>query len=81
MLARVCSAASQGIEAYPVEVGVDDRWYGARKKNPDAPARSGLFDLFKDPGEKQNLIEEHPAEAKPLAELLAKARSKAVMRP
>jgi arylsulfatase A-like enzyme len=66
---------------YIPDLAVADGWYGGGKKTPDAPARPGLFDLSKDSGEKQNLIQEQAAEARRLAGLLAKAKSSPVTRP
>ena len=51
-----------------------DGWKSARKA-AEAPARPGLFDLSADPGEKQNLFAQHPAEAQRLAEQLATAQA------
>lgn len=46
----------------------------SKKKDPNVPARPGLFNLPSDPGETKNMLLEHPAEAERLAALLAKAR-------
>jgi len=51
------------------------------KKDPNAPARPGLYDLSKDPGEKNNLITENPAEAERLAAILSEVKSTPVTRP
>lgn len=66
---------------YIPDLAVADGWYGGKKKNANAPARAGLFDLSKDPGEGQNLIKDHPAEAKRLAEQLTKDQASQVTRP
>jgi arylsulfatase A-like enzyme len=66
---------------YIPDLAVADGWYGSKKKNPSAPARAGLYDLSQDPGEANNLIAEHAAEAQRLAALLAQAKSSAVTRP
>jgi arylsulfatase A-like enzyme len=74
-------AMRSGNWKYIPDLAVADGWYGGFKKNPGAPARPALYDLSKDPGEKQNLIQEQPAEAQRLADLLAKVKSNAVTRP
>jgi arylsulfatase A-like enzyme len=53
----------------------------SKKKNPNAPARPGLFNLQDDPGETKNLATENPAELQRLADVLAKATSSSVTRP
>jgi arylsulfatase A-like enzyme len=62
------------------DLALADGWKSA-KKDPNIPARPGLFDLSKDPGETKNLFEEFPAEAKRLADLLAKAQATSLTRP
>ncbi|MGL4399229.1 MAG: sulfatase family protein [Luteolibacter sp.] len=57
-----------------------DGWK-AVKKDPSAPARPAIFDLSKDPGEKDNLLEQSPEIAKRLADHLAMAKSTPVTRP
>lgn len=68
-----------GVWKYIPDLAVAEGWKSA-KKDPKAPARPGLFDLFKDPGETTNLIAEYPAEAQHLAGLLEKAKSGPVTR-
>ena len=53
----------------------------SKKKNPNVPARPGLFNLLDDPGETKNLATENPAELQQLADVLAKATSSSVTRP
>jgi len=74
-------AIRSGSFKYIPDLAVADGWYGGKKKNPGAPARPGLYDLSKDPGETQNLMKEQAAEAQRLAALLAKAKSSPVTRP
>jgi arylsulfatase A-like enzyme len=62
------------------DLALADGWK-AVKKDLTAPARPAIFDLSKDPGETRNLIEEHPAEAARLAEMLAKAKAAITTRP
>jgi arylsulfatase A-like enzyme len=66
---------------YIPDLAVADGWYAGKKKNPNAPARPALFDLWKDPGETQNLFQAQTAEAQRLADLLAKDQANAVTRP
>ena len=73
-------AIRSGSLKYIPDLAVADGWYGSRK-NPEVPARPGLYDLANDPGEKQNLIEDRAADAQRLADLLAKAKAVAVTRP
>jgi len=58
---------------YIPDLDVANGWKSA-KKDPNVPARPGLFDLSKDPGETTNLIKEFPDEAQRLAGLLASAK-------
>ncbi len=74
-------AIRSGNLKYIPDLAVADGWYAGKKKNPNAPERPALFDLSKDPGETQNLIQEQAAEAKRLADLLRKAKSSTVTRP
>jgi len=74
-------ALRSGHWKYIPDAAVADGWYGARKKNPDAPALPALYDLSKDPGETQNLIQEQATEARRLAALLTQAKSSPVTRP
>jgi arylsulfatase A-like enzyme len=53
----------------------------SRKKDPNTPARPGLFDLSNDPGETKNLAGENPSESHRFADLLAKAKATPVTRP
>jgi arylsulfatase A-like enzyme len=53
----------------------------SKKKNPNVPARPGLFNLQDDPGETKNLATENPAELQQLADVLAKTTSSSVTRP
>jgi arylsulfatase A-like enzyme len=66
---------------YIPDLSVADGWYAGKKKAANAPKKAALYDLSKDPGEKQNLIQENPAEAQRLADLLAKDQSSPVTRP
>jgi arylsulfatase A-like enzyme len=66
---------------YFPDLDVADGWYGGKKKDPQAPARPGLFDLSKDPGETTNLYQEHLSEAKQLADQLERAKSQPITRP
>lgn len=65
---------------YIPDLALADGWK-AVKGNPDAPARPGIFDLSKDPGEANNLIRDFPDEARRLAGLLEKTQSTPVTRP
>jgi arylsulfatase A-like enzyme len=65
---------------YIPDLALADGWKSA-KKDPNAPARPGLFDLSNDPGETKNLVGKNPAEAQRLANLLAQARSTPITRP
>ncbi len=51
------------------------------KKDLSAPARPAIYDLSKDPGEKDNLLKESPEIAKRLADHLASAKATPVTRP
>ncbi len=62
------------------DVAVADGWYRDKKKTGAAKGPA-LFNLSKDAGEKENIFEKNTAEAKRLADLLAKAKSSAVTRP
>jgi hypothetical protein len=62
-------------------LAVADGWYAGKKQEAGAPKKAALFDLSKDPGEKQNLIQEKRAEARRLADLLVKDQAAAVTRP
>ncbi len=62
------------------DLNTADGWYGGNKNRGAAP-RPGLYDLQQDPGEERNLYSERPAEAKLLAELLARTKANAVTRP
>jgi arylsulfatase A-like enzyme len=57
-----------------------DGWKSV-KKDPSAPTRPAIFDLSKDPGEKDNLLKESPEIATRLAGFLAAAKSTPVTRP
>ena len=74
-------AIRSGHMKYIPDLALADGWYGAGKKNAGSAARPALYDLSKDAGETTNLIKEHAADAKRLADLLAKAKSSAVTRP
>jgi arylsulfatase A-like enzyme len=74
-------AIRSGHMKYIPDLALADGWYGAGKKKAGSAARPALYDLSKDPGEKENLIEQRPAEAKRLAEQLAKDQSSPVTRP
>jgi len=65
---------------YIPDLALADGWKSA-KKDPSAPARPGLFDLSNDPGEKNNLAAEKPAEVQRLAGLLAERKSTTATRP
>lgn len=64
---------------YIPDLDVAEGWKSA-KKDPAAPARPGLFDLSKDPGEKNNVVGQHPEQARRLADLLAQAKDTPVTR-
>ncbi len=66
---------------YIPDFTVADGWYAGKKKAVNAPKKAALYDLSKDPGEKQNLLQENPAEARRLADLLAKDQASPVTRP
>jgi len=66
---------------YIPDLALADGWYAGKKKAADAPKKAALYDLSKDPGEKQNLILELPAEAQRLADQLAKDQASPVTRP
>lgn len=66
---------------YIPDLSVADGWYAGKAKTPGASKRSALFDLSNDPGETKNLVQDQAAEAKHLADLLAKDRANAVTRP
>ncbi len=74
-------ALRSGQWKYIPDLAVADGWYGTWKKNADAPARPGLYNLAQDPGETKNLFQEQAAQAKRLADLLIKAQKSAVTRP
>jgi arylsulfatase A-like enzyme len=74
-------AVRAGRWKYIPDLAVADGWYGSNKKKSAAAARAALFDLAQDPGETNNLIQQHPAEAQRLAGLLAQSKSSAVTRP
>jgi len=74
-------AIRSGDLKYMPDLALADGWYGGKKKKANAPERPALFDLATDPGEKKNLLQEKPAAAKRLADLLAKAKSSPVTRP
>jgi len=74
-------AIRSGEWKYIPDLAVADGWYGGKKKKTNASPRAGLYDLSKDPGEKENLIKKHSAKAERLADLLAKAKSSSVTRP
>jgi len=74
-------AIRSGNLKYMPDVGLADGWYGGAKKKTVAPARPGLFDLSKDPGEQKNLIKEQAANAKRLSDLLAKTKANPSTRP
>lgn len=65
---------------YIPDLALADGWKSA-KKDPSAPARPGLFNLTEDPGEKNNLAAEQPAEVQRLAALLTERQSSPVTRP
>ena len=62
------------------DVALADGWQSV-KKDMSGPARPGIYDLSKDPGEKENLFSSSPAVAKRLAGFLAEAQSTPVTRP
>jgi arylsulfatase A-like enzyme len=62
------------------DVALADGWQSVKKKM-SAPARPGVYDLSKDPGEKENLFSSSPAEATRLAGFLAEAKSTPITRP
>jgi arylsulfatase A-like enzyme len=74
-------AIRSGDLKYIPDLAVADGWYGGNKKTANAPARPGLYDLAKDPGEKQNLLPQQSADAQRLADWLAKDQAATVTRP
>ena len=74
-------ALRSGPLKYIPDLAMVDGWQADSRKKPNAPERPALFDLSKDPGEKQNLAAEQAAEVKRLADVLAKAKSSPVTRP
>jgi hypothetical protein len=74
-------ALRSGNLKYMPDLAEADGWYGSYNKKNDAPERPALFDLTKDPGERQNIFPEKAESAKRLAELLAHDHSSAVTRP
>jgi arylsulfatase A-like enzyme len=74
-------AIRSGKWKYIPDLAVADGWYSGKKQDPKSKPRPALFDLSKDPGETENLIKDHPAEARNLADQLAKAQSSSVTRP
>jgi arylsulfatase A-like enzyme len=62
------------------DLALADGWKSL-KKDPGAPARPAIFDLSKDPGEKDNLFKTSPEIAGRLAGFLATAKSTPVTRP
>ncbi len=70
-------AIRKGDFKYLPDLAVADGWYGGGKKKPGSAPRPALYNLSNDPGEKNNLIEQLPAEAKSLAELLEKRQAAA----
>ncbi len=66
---------------YIPDLAVADGWYAGKKQNPSAPARPGLYDLTKDPGETTNLQADRPEVVSELQALLTKAQSTARTRP
>lgn len=73
-------AVRSGSWKYIPDLALADGWK-AGKKDPNAPARPGLFDLSTDPTEVRNVIGQHPDDALRLAHLLDRARSSPVTRP
>ncbi len=74
-------AIRQGQWKYIPDLATANGWEATAKKNPNAPARPGLFDLARDPGETTNLHQDQPAVSQRLAGLLEKARSATSTRP
>ncbi len=65
---------------YLPDLAVADGWSSGPQK-PNQPAKPALFDLSKDQGETQNLVQQKPAIARRMAELLEKAQSAKSTRP
>ena len=74
-------AIRQGQWKYIPDLATANGWEAAAKKNPNAPARPGLFDLATDPGETTNLHQQQPAISQRLADMLDRARSSPSTRP
>ena len=74
-------ALRSGDWKYIPDLDFADGWQAGNKKKPNAPARPGLYDLAKDPGETTNLFAEKSNDSKRLARMLDKAKADAVTRP
>lgn len=66
-------AVRSGPWKYMPDLDAVEGWK-SKAKSPDAPERPALFDLSSDPGEKQNVFAQNPAEARRIAGQLAAAR-------
>lgn len=74
-------AVREGNWKYIPDLTQANGWQGGGKKSPGSKPRPGLFDLSRDPGEKENLHDQRPVEARRLAARLANARSSPATRP
>lgn len=74
-------AIRQGQWKYIPDLATANGWESGTKKNPNAPARPGLFNLSNDPGESTNLHPQHPEISQRLAGLLKSAESTPITRP
>lgn len=74
-------AIISGSLKYIPDLAVATGWETGYKAKPTDPDRPGLLDLGKDAGEKANLLPGREADAKRLAELLAKVKASASTRP
>ena len=74
-------AIRQGKWKYIPDLAVANGWKSSPPKGDTAPAKAGLFDLEKNPGETHNLLAQEPEISKRLIELLAKAQATPSTRP
>lgn len=74
-------ALRSGDLKYMPDLAQADGWKGTGKKNKNGKAGPALFDLAKDPGEKQNLHATRTQDAKRLAAVLAELQAKPITRP
>jgi arylsulfatase A-like enzyme len=74
-------ALRSGNLKYMPDLAFANGWKGGGKKNKGEKPRPALFDLSKDPGEKENLFATRKDDARRLAAILAKTKTEAVSRP